>query len=196
MIMLKNEIPGLKLVRYGESPNEITCLEGEVELLVWKEFQDRSGPYASKPENGCSSGMFRIDVGGDMVVNEPAVSFEHLSAYEQLIRDQAKIQAIILAGLFSWYNELRPRIHVEVEALGWRMPPVNVPGAFKELIGLSVIHLMNVHRDGVAYVGYEFGCSWDEEHGSGVMMHKNRIVEIGDGNTAFLSWKAEADLDR
>jgi len=37
-----------------------------------------------------------------------------------------------------------------------------------------------VEKDGIPYVGFEFGCTWDEEHGLGVLMHGTRTVEIGD----------------
>ncbi len=40
-----------------------------------------------------------------------------------------------------------------------------------------------------------FGCTWDSEHGLGVMTHKNRIIEIGDASTAFLTWIADKDRD-
>lgn len=75
------------------------------------------------------------------------------------------------------------------------MPDVNDPFEFNLLIGLSTIHLLNVSKDGIAYVGYEFGCNWDDEHGLGVMTHKDRVIEIGGVDTAFLSWVAERDLN-
>ena len=31
------------------------------------------------------------------------------------------------------------------------------------------------------------GCSWDEEHGLGVAMHKSRVLEIGGEEVAFMS---------
>ena len=184
-------IPGLKLVRFGEAPNELLSLEGEVELVAWKEFQNRSGPYASpsQPEN--STGLFKIDVGGDMVVETPTITPEHLAAYEHLLADQEKVRSSILASLLNWYSELRPRVFREVEEIGWSMPEVHQTHDFRRLIGLSSIHLMNVHRDGMAYVGYEFGCSWDEEHGLGVMMHGDRVVEVGHADKSFLTWVAE-----
>jgi len=31
----------------------------------------------------------------------------------------------------------------------------------------------------LTYAGFEFGCTWDEEYGLGVLMHGTRTVEIG-----------------
>ncbi len=186
-------IPGLKLVRFGEAPNELLSLEGEVELVAWKEFQNRSGPYASSSQQENSTGLFKIDVGGDMVVETPTITPEHLAAYEHLLADQEKVRSSILASILNWYSELRPRVFREVEEIGWSMPEVHQTHDFRRLIGLSSIHLMNVHRDGMAYVGYEFGCSWDEEHGLGLMMHGDRVVDTGHADSSFLTWVAERD---
>ena len=74
------------------------------------------------------------------------------------------------------------------------MPDVENIEQFKDLIGLSQIHLLNVSKDNVAYVGYEFGCNWDDEHGLGFMTHKDRIIDFGGADTSFMAWVAEEDL--
>jgi hypothetical protein len=42
-----------------------------------------------------------------------------------------------------------------------------------------------VAKAGHAYVGLELGCTWDEEHGAGVLLHKGRVVEVGQADTSF-----------
>lgn len=74
------------------------------------------------------------------------------------------------------------------------MPDVENIEQFKKLIGLSQIHIMNVNKDNIAYVGYEFGCSWDDEHGIGFMTHKDRVIDFGSADISFLTWAAEKDL--
>ena len=59
--------------------------------------------------------------------------------------------------------------------------------------GLSNVHVLRVARDGIAYVGFEFGCAWEEEHGLGVMMHRDRVVAAGGADVSFLEWIAEED---
>ena len=44
----------------------------------------------------------------------------------------------------------------------------------------------------MAYVGWEFGCTWDDEHGLGVMTHGNPIVNVGAADIAF-GWEAKND---
>jgi hypothetical protein len=69
------------------------------------------------------------------------------------------------------------------------MPVLQNPSDLKPLMGLSTVHIGDVEKDGFAYIGFEFGCNWEEEHGLGVMTHKDRIIEVGDAETAFDAWR-------
>ncbi len=62
-------------------------------------------------------------------------------------------------------------------------------------MGLNQIHILSYAKDGVAYIGFEFGCNWDEEHGFGILMHKERIVEIGSAHLSFESVDEEGCVD-
>ncbi|MGN6495293.1 MAG: DUF6985 domain-containing protein [Agriterribacter sp.] len=46
-------------------------------------------------------------------------------------------------------------------------------------------HLLNVSKNNIAYVGYESGGTWDDEHGLGIMTHKDRGIQIGGSDYAF-----------
>ena len=61
------------------------------------------------------------------------------------------------------------------------------------MVGLHEVHVHQLQKEGLPYVGYELGCRWDEEHGLGVLMHGSRVVEVGDAGTAFTLWIAERD---
>ncbi len=62
-----------------------------------------------------------------------------------------------------------------------------------DLVRISTLHVHPVSRDGIPYVGIEFSCPWDEEHGLGVLLHGTRVVDVGGADTAFLLWIAERD---
>lgn len=59
--------------------------------------------------------------------------------------------------------------------------------------GLHNVHVLQLQKDGIPYVGYEFGCTWDEGHGLGVLMYGTRVVEVGDAQTSFTRWIAGQD---
>ena len=62
-------------------------------------------------------------------------------------------------------------------------------------MGLYAVNIHQLDNDGVPYVGYEFGCEWDEEHGLVVLMHGTRLIEVGFADTAILLWIAERDAE-
>lgn len=78
------------------------------------------------------------------------------------------------------------------------MPDVKSIEDFRDLIGLHAVNIHQVEKDGIPYAGFEFGCTWDAEHGLGVLMHGTRTVEIGGADTAILLWiaKEDAGLDK
>ena len=61
------------------------------------------------------------------------------------------------------------------------------------MIGLGIVHVLSIAKDGHAYIGFEMGCTWDEEHGVGVMTHMGRVVGVGQGDMGFDSSAAEND---
>jgi hypothetical protein len=89
-------------------------------------------------------------------------------------------------------NYFNPKSAAERYSKG--RPDFHTAEQLKNLIGLSQIHLLNVSKDEVAYVGYQFGCSWDDEHGLGFMTHKDRIIDFGGADKSFLTWIAKEDV--
>jgi hypothetical protein len=168
-------IPNLTLGEYG--------YEGTIELQAWKEFLTDSKE------------KFGLDIGGDMIEENPSITQAHIAAYQYAIENQNIIRDSIMKALMKEYPELQSSYGYDEDEAEKYMPDVKDEEDFKKLIGLSSLHIMNVFRDGVAYVGYEFNCTWDEEHGVGVMMHQNRIVAIGGADFSVLTWVAEKDLE-
>lgn len=181
-----NEIPNMKLVD--------DRLEGTVSLPAWIKFQSRQGSYGSVDTHESPNEIFSISIGGDMVMDNPTITTEHVNAYNYLTTHSEQIQESILKRLFADYKNLQANYGYDDNDAKEIMPDVESVDGFKKLIGLSQIHLMNVNKDGYAYVGYEFGCTWDDEHGLGFMTHKDRIIDFGGADTSFLTWVAKKDL--
>jgi hypothetical protein len=60
-------------------------------------------------------------------------------------------------------------------------PPKDV----KSELGLSSVLISNEVYDGMALFGFEMGCSWDEEHGAGILFYKNVVVDYGQADSSF-----------
>ena len=106
---------------------------------------------------------------------------------------QIVIQSV-LAAMRRYYDEMRPRY---LDFLGPKapnlMPSVQSLEELRPLIGLMVVWVHPWTKEGMAFVGLEFHCTWDQEHGVGVLMHRDRVVSIGDADHAFAIRPNEAD---
>lgn len=96
------------------------------------------------------------------------------------------IQSAVLAALLPHYESLRPRY---VTFLGREadnlMPVTQSPRDLLPLIDLRQMYLHPWTEDGAAYVGLLFGCTWDQEHGLGVILARDRVIEIGGADVSF-----------
>lgn len=164
-------------------PNNIISdnYEGEITLTAWKGFQSRQGFYGSKDNNETSNGLVKVFINGRQVDYVKTTTQEQINSLIFLQDNSEKIRDEILNAL---YKEL-PEIRDIYEDL---VPEINSISDLKNFIGLSNIHVIESDKDGFAYIGYELGCDWDDEHGIGVMTHKDRVIEIGQADTSFNSW--------
>ncbi|WP_200961726.1 DUF6985 domain-containing protein [Paenibacillus sp. Soil724D2] len=165
------KIPNISLGEYG--------YEGTITLDAWRGFLTKK------------NGAFGLYFGGDMVIDNPTIEDEHIAAYRYIVDNQYAIRDAVLEALLKNYKDLQEHYGYEDEEAEQYMPDVNEMGDFKKLIGLINVHVMNVYKNGMAYFGLEFDCTWDEEHGFGVMMYKDNVVELGGANKSILTWVAE-----
>ena len=111
------------------------------------------------------------------------------------MRDREHEHAIwdnLVRAIAEFYNGVAP---VYIEAGATELPSILVnPEQLRELIGLSVVHVLAEGKDGVPYIGFQFGCTWDGEHGLGVMTHQGQVVAVGTADAAFCPpWPDRAD---
>lgn len=155
--------------------------EGQITLPAWKGFQSRQGFYGSKDSDETSDGLVKVFIKGRQVDYVKTTTQEQINSLNFLQDNSDKIQNEILNTLFQKLPEIK-EIYEDL------VPEIKNISDFKNMLGLSIIHVMDSDKDGFAYIGYELGCDWDEEHGIGIMTHKDRVVEIGLADTSFNAW--------
>ncbi|MCL8014223.1 hypothetical protein [Streptomyces sp. AS02] len=110
--------------------------------------------------------------------------------------DDAETASVTWAvdNLPALLDALRPavRAHCAVLRTEDEEPDGEVPTA-QDLVGISALYVHPIARDGIPYVGVEFDCPLDEEHGLGVLLHGTRVVDVGGADTALLLWIARRD---
>lgn len=188
------EMPFLMIKTLKSGKHELKILEGTINLSTWAGFQSRQGAYNAIDSSDVSDGTIKIFVGEYVNAEELLTLYaEQVHAYNFLQEHQSEIQESMLHALLIAYKKLQ--IEYGYEEDNEDMPAITAASDFKKHIGLSCVHLFSNSKDGIAYVGYEFGCSWDVEHGLGILTHKERVIEIGAADTAFDTWLAEKDMD-
>lgn len=158
-------------------------LEGEILLEEWNDFFN----------NECSIYM-TIQLEEDTILEE--LLPEHLKGYGYVVKHQTKILDAILNELLKQYPKMQAQYGYDEEEKVECMPDVSHIQDLSALLSPSTIFILEVSKGGFPYIGCLFSCKWDEEHAFGAMMYKDRVVEIGGADTAFLSWIAQNDLDK
>jgi len=154
--------------------------EGELwlSLPAWAGFSSGPGSKISKGEVG-------VSVSGDAMDAEE-IGPEQRAAYRRIVGRASAAQRMVLDAIADAFPKLTKGAAIEL--------PKKVDRAeLESLVTLVAIHIHWAHRDKVAYLGYELRCAWDTEHGVGVMTHQDRVVAVGQADTAILGWLAERD---
>lgn len=186
---MNSELPPLKWDEY--------CWTGEIILPSWRGFQAphtrraRSGP--ADPTTGAVCVRFDTDGAGNVPPTEAQIA-----AYRWLVAHETEVAAAVLNGIFAAYPRFREEYldaynlesEPEVAAV---VPVLDRAEQLTGMMGLYAVFVLPLPNDGVGYVGFEFGCAWEREHGLGVLTNRNRVVEIGQADTAFDGNRAEED---
>lgn len=134
-----------------------------------------------------------VILGGDKKVE--TVQDKHLHTFEYLKNNQKQILKSILEKIFSEYKNLQEQYGYDEYDKPEYMPDIDSTAELKDLIDLLRVYILNVEKNNLCYIGFEFACKWDDEHGLGFMTHETKIVEMGDMDSAFCSWIAEEDCE-
>lgn len=167
---------------------------GEVMLRSWSGFQPRSDVYGSIDSRAKSDGRARLAIVADDDMRMPPRP-EQARAFQFLLDNEQAVSSAVLAAVFSEYPSPRDFYGYDEEEAAELMPEIEQAEQLGSLIGLSGIHVLAVAKDGFAYVGFEFGCTWDDEHGLGVITHRDRVVAVGGADASFLAWIARWDAE-
>lgn len=160
--------------------------EGLLSLNSWNDFQSRQVVCGSKVTNSISDGFVKVRVEGKKVESVKTTTLAQVNAIEFLINHSDKIRDALLTGLLDELSNLK-------EVDDDLTPDISGIEDMKKVIRLSYLHVMSSDKDDFAYVGFELDCEWDEEHGIGVIMHKDRIVKIGQAEITHDSWATYVD---
>jgi hypothetical protein len=160
-------------------------------LSAWAGYQSRLGPYGSVdsplPSNGSVRFIFAPEGRNLAPLNEQEVA---LALWFEL--NEPAVSKAVKEALLDWCSPNNTVRSANFD-FGEEFPSINSEHGLRQFAGLHTVYMHQITRSGVPYLGYAFGCQWDEEHGLGVLMHGTRCVEVGLADTAMLLWIAQED---
>jgi hypothetical protein len=184
-------VPPLNLPPFGTlRRSKYGWWEGEARLPAWAGFQSRRGAYGSLDSRSPSDGSVEVHVNSK---TDCPPSEAQRKALQFQLEHGAEVRQSALDALLRHYHEIRDECMEELVLTDEEMPPIQSTEQFRRLIGLHTVHIRPFEKEGMAYVGLEFGCTWEDEHGLGILVHGARVVEIGAADTAFDEIPAEVE---
>jgi hypothetical protein len=158
-------------------------------LASWAGFQERGGAYGAKSSNQASDGSVTVRFAPEGRGCDPLASNEQ-ALICWFFEHEVEVSESLQKALVDAYPELREQYGYDSDG-ETDLPVVRSVEDLKTVIGLHSVNIHQVYRDELPYIGFEFGCNWEEEHGLGVLMHGTQVVEIGGADTAILLWLAK-----
>jgi hypothetical protein len=163
---------------------------GDVVLPSWAGFQARRGAYGAISSRKASDGTARLSIAPLDSTARSHPMLEQVAAYQHLLENEAAVADAVVRALLEYCPG------EAYDGDDEELMNVSDPADLRPLIGLSSVHVLNVFHNGMACVGFEFGCVWDEEHGAGVMTHNGRVISTGQADCSFVEWIARQGLGK
>jgi len=141
---------------------------------------------------GISDGKVRLVFAPEGRDDAPLTEAE-IGLVRWAVENQAAVHDAMLQALFDRYPRIRAEFldDYEGDALASQcVPLLKTPEELKALIGVVSVYIHPINSS-EPFIGVEFGCEWDDEHGLGILLHGARPLEIGHADTAIYHWIAE-----
>ena len=162
----------------------------EVTLPSWAGFEVRHGRREAGPGVPTADGTARLSVSSaDSDARTPPTA-EQAAAFQHLLDNEAAVADAVARALVGYCPG---NAYDGDDEVLWG---VSEPDDLRPLVCLIGVHVLDLARDGVACIGFEFECAWDGEHGAGVMTHRGRVIATGQGDCSFEAWIARQGLDK
>jgi hypothetical protein len=168
------------------------CWVAKVILPSWTGYLGHNRQYGRAGLDKSSDGSAELVFAPEGRDTRPLAEHE-VTLVDWFLDNERAVSKAAKAAIFQKYPELQEIYGYSNQEKAELMPDISSADDLTHLIGLNSVNIHQIAKDDIPYIGLEFGCSWDDEHGLGVLMHGTRPVEVGGGDTACLLWIAKRD---
>ena len=103
---------------------------------------------------------------------------EMVAAYAHLKEHEAEVRDAVLVAVQAYINDTL------IGQYGWDTEPIEDPKDLRRMMELDSVNITSVAKEGMAYIGLFFPCTWDPEHAAGALIHGSRVITVGDNEAA------------
>lgn len=118
-----------------------------------------------------------------------------IEAARWLLENDAPFFRVVLDAMLA---DL-PRLRAIEDSIVLADDAFRLPERWDEATLLPLVRLNNINLHPVAgapYIGLDFSCAWEDEHGYGLMMAGTEVVETGGADVGALSWIAARHAEK
>lgn len=108
------------------------------------------------------------------------------NVWKEFIEKYPGIYQKILNAVFNYYNELRPKYIQMGSSWAKLMPAIENKNTLENWFTLNSITISWPYDSTDVKLGLSYSCTWDEEHGLGVVVAGNEILKVGGADCAIL----------
>lgn len=119
----------------------------------------------------------------DVVEGAEEPSPEQVKTFQWFVKNEAAACRKVIDAIFRYYVLLRKQNRRGFEEFDY--PEIQHSDELRDLMEFSGLRVRGDAYRKTALLGYSFDCAWDDEHGLGVLTHKNVILDIGGADVAY-----------
>jgi hypothetical protein len=123
-----------------------------------------------------------------MVCDEAGMgpTLEQETAYHDLLQHPDEVAALLFQAMTPIAKAALDEARIEAEEVGTtgefdaviRDFGLDTPDGVRLQVELLEIGFLEQHRDGRAYLSFDFNCGWDEEHGVSILVHAGNVLAV------------------
>lgn len=137
---------------------------------------------------------FKLHFGSD-IVDFDVMKFRQtpsvLSTLRFVAGHQIELQQIITKAIKKEYQKAQTdREAFDPEFVDEILPSVTTDQQLLSLVTPLSVNIFETAKNKYHFVGFEFDCTWDEEHGIGITTYQTKLITHGGASTALTEWVA------
>ena len=110
-----------------------------------------------------------------------------VDAWKRIVSQSAHYAELVRSGLFKHYCAIRPQY--EKAGPDWivSMPIITNKEEIDGMLSINYIRICWPYDEKTPAVGFSYGCQWDREHGAGIIIKGDEIINAGAADCLYSS---------